>query len=295
MLWLMYAGLAAAVAVVPTPCLSRGRLRQLGLLAEPARMSSLRPLLRSLGGRPRLVAAVSGLAGALVGAAASFLVVGRPEVVGGPAAAGVLTGLVACRVVRAAAAGRRADRETLALCAALDCLADELRAGQRPTAALAAAAEAAGWPPVAGVFGSVAAAAALGGDVAAAAREQASMFEHGGAVRVGVESLAAAWAVSERAGAPLATALERLTADVRSRYHQRRLVLAQLAGPRATAALLAVLPVLGVLLAVGAGARPFDMLFGTPAGQVSLLAGVALDAIGVLWSLRILGSASAQP
>jgi tight adherence protein B len=161
--------------------------------------------------------------------------------------------------------------------------------------ALAAAAEAASCPPIADVFGRAAGAAALGGDVAAAIGEQASALERGGAARSGVEGLTAGWAVSERSGAPLATVMERLADDLRSRYHQRRNVLAQLAGPRATAVLLAVLPVVGVLLAAGTGARPLDVLLGTPIGQVVLLIGVGLDALGALWCMRILRSASRGP
>jgi tight adherence protein B len=235
------------------------------------------------------------VAGASVGAAASLAVVGRPQTTLLPASAAALVGLIGWRVVSAASASRRGDRETIALCDALDCFADELRAGQRPAAALVAAADAAGQAPVGHLFGCAAVATALGGDVPAALRGQAPTFDPGGAARAGVEALAAAWAVSERTGAPLATVLDRLTGDVRSRQHQRRQVLAQLAGPRATAALLAVLPVLGVVLAAGIGARPLDVLLGTPAGQIALLIGVSLDGLGVLWSLRILGSASAGP
>jgi tight adherence protein B len=204
-------------------------------------------------------------------------------------------GLVVWRVASTEGASRRADRETIALSEAFACLADELRAGQRPAVALAAAADAAGPTSIAAVFGGAAAAAALGGDVAAAIGEQASAFEHGAAAGAGIDGLTAAWAVSERSGAPLATVVERLTDDLRSRHQQRRQVLAQLAGPRATAVLLAVLPALGVLLAAGTGGRPLEILLGTPIGQVALLLGVSLDAIGSLWCMRILGSASAEP
>jgi tight adherence protein B len=291
----MFAALAAAVATAPTPSLSAARLRYIGL--RPAADTYSRPaaLLHRLQRRPWVVAALSGLAGGLVGAAASLAFVGRPEFVGAPASAAAIVGVVLWRVMSTEGASRRADRETLALGEAFACLADELRAGQRPALALAAAADAAGRTPIADVFGRAAATAALGGDVAAVIGEQASAFECGAAARAGVDGLTAAWAVSERSGAPLATVMERLTDDLRSRHSQRRHVLAQLAGPRATAVLLAGLPVLGILLAAGTGGRPVEILLGTPVGQVLLLVGVSLDAVGCLWCMRILGSASAAP
>jgi tight adherence protein B len=309
MWWLMFAAFAGAVAVVPVASPSAVRLRRLGPRSGAGRPAAAAGLLRWLRVRPRIVAAVSGLVGGLVGVAASVAVVGRPGFV--PAVAMAVVGVVGWWVVSTERARSRADRETLALCEAFACLADELRAGQRPALALAAAAASAGYPPVADVFGRAAAAAALGGEVAAAFGGPATAAAGGkaaaalggpvtaaaggAAARAGVAGLVAAWVVSERAGAPLATVVERLAEDLRSRHEQRRDVLAQLAGPRATAVLLAVLPALGLLLGAGAGARPLEILLGPPVGQVMLLAGACLDALGALWCLRILGSASAEP
>jgi Flp pilus assembly protein TadB len=39
------------------------------------------------------------------------------------------------------------------------------------------------------------------------------------------------------------------------------------------------------------GARPLDVLFVAPAGQAALVVGVGLDAVGVLWTSRIVGRA----
>jgi tight adherence protein B len=250
----------------------------------------LRRLCRD-GGR---VAVLGGLAGGLVGAAACLVVTGRSAPPTLPALAAAVAGAALGRMLWAEAADRRADRDASALCAGLACLADELRAGQRPAAALGAAAEAAGRPAAADAFGRAASVAVLGGDVPAALREQAAAYATAPTVR-GVDMIAAAWAVSERSGAALAEVVGRLEEELRSRQQQRQNVKAQLTGPRATAALLAGLPGLGVLLAAGIGARPVAVLFGTPIGQVALLVGLSLDASGALWSLRIMQSASAGP
>ncbi len=291
MWWLMFGAFAGAVLLAPAPSLSAARLRQVGLLPA-ARRRSLPAFLR---GRrhPRAVVAVAGAGGGLIGASASLVTVGRPAAV--PAVATALLAAAGWQVLVIERSIRRADRETLAAGEALGCLADELRAGQRPGLALVAAAEAAGPAAIAGVLGHAAATAALGGAVAPVLAERVATLDADPAARAGVAGLAAAWLVSERTGAPLATVVERLADDLRSRHRQRQSVLAQLAGPRASAVLLALLPGVGVLLAAGTGARPLHVLFGTPAGQIALLVGVGLDALGALWCARILAAASAEP
>ena len=62
-------------------------------------------------------------------------------------------------------------------------------------------------------------------------------------------------------------------------------VAAKLAGARATATILAALPVLGVLLGQLIGAHPLRFLLG--AGGWLLVAGTTLACGGLLWSDRI--------
>ncbi|MEN3361415.1 MAG: tight adherence protein [Mycobacteriales bacterium] len=293
MWWLMFAAFAGAVLLAPAPSLSAARLRQVGL-RPAARRPSLPAVLRARN-HPRASAVLAGVAGALVGAAAGLATAGRPAALVVPAVAGTLLAVVGAHVLRVENTSRRVDREALAACQALACLADELRAGQRPGLALAAAAETAGAAAIAGVLGQAAATAALGGQVSAVLTEQAAVIDGDPAAWASLAGLGAAWLVSERTGAPLATVVERLADDLRSRYRQRQSLLAQLAGPRATAVLLSVLPAVGVLLAAGTGVRPVHILLGTPAGQVALLIGVCLDAVGALWCVRILAAASAEP
>ena len=53
---------------------------------------------------------------------------------------------------------------------------------------------------------------------------------------------------------------------------------------RSSANLLTGLPLLGILLAQGIGARPVDVLFHTAAGSVCLVLGVALGSLGRCWT-----------
>lgn len=198
----------------------------------------------------------------------------------GPVAAVVTAGFCvgAPRVLRARR--RRAVQDLSRAQAAELCgaLAAELRAGRAPADALAATAAALGGGELAELLRRVAATARLGGDVPAALRAA------GGPAGVVLRQLAACWQVSTRTGAGLAGAVDRLGAGLRSQDKQRREVAAQLAGPRTTARLLAVLPVLGILLAAALGGDPLRVLLHTPVGGACLVAALLLDTAGLLWT-----------
>jgi tight adherence protein B len=188
--------------------------------------------------------------------------------------------LVQARVV---AAGRHTER-TRAL-EALAVLAADLRVGRGPADALAAAADVA----VGGTSRALLAAASaarLGGDVPGALTAEPS------AVSDVLRGLAACWTVCLVAGSGLASGVDRLTEGLRAAEAQRRAVDAELAGPRATALLLAALPLAGIGLAGALGADPLRVLLHTPAGVSCLIAGIALDAAGWLWTRRLVAGAS---
>jgi tight adherence protein B len=105
--------------------------------------------------------------------------------------------------------------------------------------------------------------------------------------------VAHAWRVGSETGTPIADLLARVAADLQAALHVSRALHAQLAGPRASAALLAVLPIMGVLLGAGLGADPARILLRTSAGHVLLGVGVAMDAVGVAVTAAIV--ARAQP
>jgi tight adherence protein B len=94
----------------------------------------------------------------------------------------------------------------------------------------------------------------------------------------------------ERGGA-FASVADGLASALRDEETHRQQVSAQLAGARATAKLLAVLPLLGIAMAAALGAHPLTFLFTTLPGFVCLIVGVALDATGIVWTRRIATSA----
>jgi tight adherence protein B len=175
-------------------------------------------------------------------------------------------------------AGRReAARLRAAVIELCSALGAELRSGATARDALIAASR-----DVPAVEHLAAVAAAPHGDVAQALR--ASAERDGGA---GLRRLAACWQVSERSGSALVTSVSRLAETLRDEEQVRREVAAQLAGPRATAVLLALLPVFGLAMGNALGADPLAVLVGTPLGQGCLVLGLLLEAAGLLWTARI--------
>jgi len=193
----------------------------------------------------------------------------------------LLGALVLGRVARSRTRRRAAAAERAGAVEACAALAAELRAGRDPADALAAAAEVAAGPSQRSLR-AAATAARLGGDVAGALCD-----ESGSEVAHVLRALAACWTVCARSGSGLAAAVERLEEGLRGEHAQRRAVDAELAGPRATAALLAVLPAFGLALAAGLGADPLHVLLETPLGLGCLALGLALDGLGVLWTDRL--------
>jgi tight adherence protein B len=107
---------------------------------------------------------------------------------------------------------------------------------------------------------------------------------------------AAAWLsvaceVAERTGAPVADVLERFAAAVRSDAAAAADRAAALAGPRATATVLAWLPLGGALLGLLVGADPVGTLLGTGPGRVCLVAGLGLWLLGRRWAAALIGRA----
>ncbi|MET7935423.1 type II secretion system F family protein [Streptomyces sp. NPDC005322] len=179
---------------------------------------------------------------------------------------------------------RRRDRERRAagvieLCGAV---AGELRAGRQPGEALLAV------PPgnLGERWGLVSAAARFGGDVPEALRRAARLP---GAE--GLTGVAACWQVAVDEGAGLAAGLDRVAEALRAERDQRESLQAKLAGPRATAVALAVLPVIGLVMGSALGADPLRVLLHTPAGLGCLLVGGLLEWAGLAWTARMVRSA----
>ena len=274
------AALASASVVVLFGVPSPGALRVHAVLRpEGQRMRS----------RPAAPArARTALPAALLVCAAAAVAVAVPRVLVPLLLAAAGTGAVArLRRSRARAAARRDERSrAVEACAAL---AGELRAGRAPADALDAAAELGGGP-FAAALRTAARAVRLGGDPAPSLRATPDC-----AVPEVLRALAACWSVCAGSGAGLAAAVERLEEGLRAEQAQRRAVDAELAGPRATAGLLAVLPAGGLLLAAGLGADPFTVLLATPVGLLCLTVGLGLDALGLWWTGRLVTAAGGRP
>ncbi|HEX3224127.1 MAG TPA: type II secretion system protein [Nocardioides sp.] len=153
-----------------------------------------------------------------------------------------------------------------------DLLAAELAAGRTTEAALDEAVTA--WA----ALRPVADAARLGSDVPTAF---AAVAASPGAS--GLRLLGAAWAVSHRTGAGLRSGTHRVAATVRADQATRQVVAGELASARATARLMAGLPVLALLMGSGAGGDPWAFLLGTSWGLACLAAGLALGMAGLWW------------
>lgn len=249
--------LLAAAALGGAVLLAGGRPR-------PPRPPPLDPAGPAAGGLPvRLGAAV------IVGAALVVRPSTQVVVLALVAAGAVVAGARLLTVRR-----RRRDAQAVAARVSETCelLGAELGAGRPPGAALARAAE--DWPALA----PVAEAFRVGADVPAAFRAVAEL--------PGAEDLrvvAAAWQVAHRTGAGLADAVARVAEGLRAAGVTRRVVAGELGSARATARLVAGLPVFVLLMGSGAGGDPWGFLFGQPLGLASLAGGLGLLFAGLAW------------
>lgn len=107
------------------------------------------------------------------------------------------------------------------------------------------------------------------------------------------QGLAAAWFVATDAGAPLAAALGDFAASLRNLAQTQRDLRTALAGPAATARMVMVLPIVGVLFGVVLGFDTLGTLFTTGPGLVCLGLGAALMFAARAWNRALV--ARAQP
>ncbi|MFF7452928.1 type II secretion system F family protein [Kitasatospora sp. NPDC008115] len=194
------------------------------------------------------------------------------------------------RLRRAAAIeARHRAAAVVELCAGL---AGELRGGATPEQALhlvttriaadPVALRRLGGEPVARL-----AAGRYGADVPAAFRLIAELPGGSGAAAV-----AACWEVSSVGGSGLAAGLDGVAEALRVERALAEEIGAELAAPRTTIAVLAALPLAGLLLGAALGARPLEVLLHTPAGLAALVAGAGLEGLGLVWTGRIVRAAS---
>jgi tight adherence protein B len=242
------------------------------LLMAAAALVWMRPPVRLPAERRRSLPAWAAL---VVGAVVGGVLFGAPE----PAAltlvlAGAAWGAQRLWQQHALAVVVERTRERVLECC--DLLAAELSSGQPAEAALGRAAEA--WPAI----GPVAQCQAYGGDVPAALRRAAT--EPGAE---GMALVAAAWDVSHRTGHGLADALRRVAKALREARATDRVVRGELASARATARLVAALPLVALGIGAGSGGDPVGFLLGTPIGLACLAGGLGLGLAGLSWIERL--------
>ena len=92
----------------------------------------------------------------------------------------------------------------------------------------------------------------------------------------------------------MAAALERVTANLADDHALAATVAAELAGPRATGKIMAVLPACGLALGYALGGDPVGFLLSGTLGWACLVGGVALAATGVLWVERLARRAAGE-
>lgn len=178
---------------------------------------------------------------------------------------------------------RRRPTSEAALVEVLGGLRDELRAGAGLRDGFERAARGCRDPAVVQAL----ATCRLGGDVPASLRSAC-----GG--RPVLLALAALWRVCEGSGATMADALDRLVDSAERNAAARREVQAQLAGPRATVRVLAVLPAVGIGMGLLMGADPLGFLLGSVWGWGCLLLAGALEVVGVVWMRRLVSGVEAS-
>jgi len=109
-----------------------------------------------------------------------------------------------------------------------------------------------------------------------------------------VAAVIAAARLAEELGAPLAGMLDRVALAVTADAEAEQELAAALSGPRATARVLAWLPLLGVVLAVALGADPLTVTLGGGLGTWAVLAGLGLLVTGRLWVRGMLRAATGR-
>ena len=205
---------------------------------------------------------------AVVGAAGAVLL-STPLVAGLAAALAFVGG----RSWLARTRGRRAEERLGSLTEGLGALGAELRSGRSFEAATEAA---------------VAACAdeESGAALVRALRTPGNAAPPGDELGAALERVSAGVLLSARTGCSLAAVAAAVEDDLRAGQRLRQELRTATAGPRASAMLLAGLPLVGLAMGSGVGADPWRVLTTTGPGQVLLVVGVGLEVLGLLWAER---------
>lgn len=249
--------------------------------------------LRTAPGRRRIALARPRAPGTMVLAAGAIGVVVAAGALAGPA------GLLAMATVlgtglllgRRALSDRRRRIARVDIQAGLRMLARELRAGAEPAVAARNAGAAASGDGAVVLIGlaelarsddraasvSPLGAAGITGSLAASVPP---------AVQVAAR-LRSGWLLTRRHGVAFTPLIDALGADLAEQISADGERSGEVAGPRMSGYVMALLPLLGLALGAGMGADPIQVLLSSALGNILLLVGVSLTCAGLLWSDRI--------
>lgn len=265
-LTLLSAVLAAALFVVsPDRALTRRLTLRLG-----------RPVSSRL---PRLATGLLTVAGVLAGAGVLFGTRGVAVALSALAMIGT-----AALVLRSIVSGRRAKVARAEVAHACQVLARLVAVGQTPAEALRTAAE--DCP----VLIEAASMQQIGGDPVSVWRSAATLPG-----QTGLLALARGWQVSHATGAAMARPLGDVAVALRADRVLANVVQGELAAPRATGRLLAMLPLAGLVLGYLIGGDPVAFLLDNWVGQLCLVIGIGLACGGVLWVERLAAGRGGSP
>jgi tight adherence protein B len=194
---------------------------------------------------------------------------------------GGLVVMTAAASVASRLRSRAASRTAVEVARACDLIGSLVAIGHIPAKAVSIAAV------DCSVLAPVAAAQRVGGDVAMALRAAGVTAGGQGLVR-----LAQAWEVGERTGAPMGQALAAVADAVRKDHVVEQVVDAELAGPRASGQVLAVLPVLGLATGFAMGGEPLAFFVTGWWGPACLVVGTGLACLGVVWTEALVAGAT---
>jgi len=241
---------------------------------------------RTAGGRPETIRTVL-LAGGSVGAVALFGVIAGPA---GLLAAAAVIG-TAVLLIRRAVKDRLRRTALIDILAGLRMLARELRAGAEPAVAAQNAGSAARGDGVV-VLRALAEltrsddrsarvpGAQTGGMLGSLAANVPPVMQVSARLRSG-------WLLTRRHGVAFTPLIDALAADLAQQIAADSERSGEVAGPRMSGYVMALLPVLGLALGAGMGADPVRVLLTSALGNILMVAGISLTCAGLLWSDRI--------
>ncbi|MDR2897100.1 MAG: hypothetical protein LBV30_10725 [Propionibacteriaceae bacterium] len=101
-----------------------------------------------------------------------------------------------------------------------------------------------------------------------------------------------AWQVSARSGASLVATLESVNQSAVEHSELQDVATTEASASLATGRMLAVLPLLGLAMALMIGGDPLGFFTGSIAGRLCLLSGLGLIGLGLIWTDRLIDQAT---